>query len=156
MGEVFLNNNHLGEWIRKAEEIRTTQGTATALSYLIGEKFFNLASLRRSFRDEFAVNATREHLLVCDAASTCSRQFGQPAGPHDRNTTALREIEDMLAEFATLINQSFEPYLVRGYFADVYHGATPESIRGTRTWPSDASPDPSAIWKDMMKYLSME
>lgn len=156
MGKIFLNYNHLGDWLEKAEVIRTTQGTTHALSYLIGEKFFNLASLCRAFRDEYAVNAMGEHLLVCDAASTCSRQFGQQVSPHYKDATALKEIEDMLAEFAALINQSFEPYLVRGYFADALPPDTTASVCSHHlTDRHDAASEPSAIWEIMIQYLGV-
>jgi hypothetical protein len=143
MGEIFLNNNHLGDWIVKAEDLRTARGTSQALHYLIGEKFFNMVSLYRSFMDELPVNSPDIQHLSGDGTHT--------GGPHDSTLIAVNELEEMLSEFAALINQSFEPYVVRGFFSDILCVGTTLEISDRPGGGAELPP----VWNDMMKYLSV-
>ena len=146
MGDIFLNHNHLGDWLAQAEQIRTARGTSHALHYLIGDKFFNMVSLYRSFMDELPVNSPETQHL--------SGYGTHNGGPHDSTLLAVNELEDMLTEFAALINQCFEPYVVRGFFANILYAGTTVEISdrpGNGEVPAGLLP----VWNDMMKYLSV-
>ena len=116
----FSNENQLQQWIEAAEHIKGEFGIEKALGYLIGEKFYDIASdnlfARKMLRtiDEQRKQPDYNPLKEYDKGKT--KQTINLDDEYDKYLQRIIQTEDILSEFANLIKSSFAIYEIKGYF----------------------------------------
>jgi len=170
MGNIFINDNQLKEWVEAAEGIRERFGIEKALGYLIGEKFYNLVSLLYDARK--MVRAIDEKRKQPDYNPVRVTKYKDRElitnfdEIYETDKERIPEAEKLLTEFVSLIRDAFEPHELRKYFQShprlgvhghisteeehaflVSHGAVEHSI--------DTELEDAMIFGDMMKYFGI-
>jgi hypothetical protein len=170
MGNIFINDNQLEEWVEAAEGIQGRFGIEKALCYVIGEKFYSLVytlhSARKIMRtiDEerkkpdfnpIRVTKYQDREIVTNLDET-----------HENEKARIMEAEGLLVKFVFLISQAFSAYEIQKYFDShprlgihghifteeehaflVKHGAIEHSIH--------TEVEDTLILGDMMKYFGI-
>ena len=168
MGNIFINDNQLKEWVEAAEGIRERFGIEKALGYLIGEKFYNLMSLLHDARKMVRVIDEKRKQPDYKPVRVTKYKDRELITNFDEiyetDKERIPEAEKLLTEFVTLISDAFEPHEIRKYFQShprlgvhghisteeehaflVSHGAVKHSI--------DTELEDAMIFGDMMKYF---
>lgn len=167
----FADEDQLSKWVEAAEGIEEEFGIDKALSYLIGEKFYNVVCIFRSARE--IIRSIEGQRKKPDYNPI--REFG---GKEHKFTTNLDEVfreemkkldveEEVLTEFASLINSSFGPHEIRGYFdshprlgalGHVYSEEEHKFMveKGAVEHSLDTEVEDALIFGEMMKYLGVK
>ncbi|MGO9378031.1 MAG: hypothetical protein ACLP29_05700 [Dissulfurispiraceae bacterium] len=170
MGKLFSNNNQLQEWVEAAEGIEERFGIEKALGYVIGEKFYNIISGMQYSRKQITMIDTERkkpnYQAIREVKLRKSTYTENSDEIYEQEKENIIESEKVLAEFADLIKQTFDPHKIRQYFNShprlgVYgHIGTEEQFdfmvsKGAIEHNIDTEIEDALIFGEMMKYFGM-
>jgi hypothetical protein len=115
----FTDENQLEQWVSAAENIRDEFGLEKALGYILGEKFYELASTYKSKQERIMMISRKREKPDYNPKIVISRgklnvNLDEEYKEAKKEVAVLKEI---LAEFAELIKDSFTKYEIRQYFS---------------------------------------
>ena len=162
----FFDEDQLEKWVTAAENIRDEFGLEKALGYVIGEKFYELASTYKSEQEIIAtINEERKKpdYNPIRIISGSKREINLD----DEYLDAKKKVDDLkeiLAGFAELIMGAFTQYEIKDYFNSnirlgaLGHVATEEEHKlfvekGAVKHSLETEINDSLILGDMMKYF---
>jgi len=168
VSKIFTNPKQLEEWVGAAEGIRDRFGTERALSYVIGEKFYNLVAILHSARkivrtvdDERKKPGYNPIRVTKFKDSEIATNLDET---YEDEKARITEAEELIVKFVCLIRQAFSPGEIGRYFDShpqlgihistkaeheflVKYGAMEHSI--------DTEVEDALIFGDMMKYFGI-
>jgi len=164
----FANEDQLQQWIEAAESVKERFGLEKALGYLIGEKFYNVVSDNLYSRKMIRIIAEEKNQPDYNPM----REYGEGKFKRIINLDEqykeyegrVIETEQILIEFANLVNDTFEPYEIKSYFDSNprlgAHGHTTSEEQhdfliqqGAIEHSIETEVEDALILGDMMKYL---
>jgi hypothetical protein len=170
MGEIFVNDDQIEDWVDAALGIKERYGIEKALGYVIGEKFYNLVSSLHASR--IMIRLIDEGRQKSDYNPIREKTYGNRKytenfdDTYEREKKIIIEAEGLLVKFAFLIHQVFEPYEIRKYFESYprlgVHGhvATDEQYefmvsKGAIEHSIETEVQDALILGDMLKYFQI-
>lgn len=135
MGNIFINDNILKEWVQASEGIAEDFGIEKALGYLIGEKFYRLVSVLHDSRREKDTDRTTEaEKLLSEFVSLIKDSFE----PHE--IRGYFQSHPRLGIHGHVSSEEQHAFLVE-------HGAIEHSI--------DTELQDALIFGDMLRYFGV-
>jgi hypothetical protein len=170
MWEVLFNTEKLKEWVEAAKTIHARFGIEKALGYLIGEKFYHVASTLRSSQELIRMIAEEKkkpgYKPISETTYKNHTVLTDMDEIYEKNIVVMKDTEEALTRFATLIKEAFEPYQIKSYFESNprlgIHGhiASEDDYdflvsKGAVELSIDTEVRDALILGDMMKYLGV-
>ena len=162
----FFDEDQLEKWVSAAENIRDKFGLEKALGYIIGEKFYELASAYKYEQEKIAI--IKEKRKNPDYISIIKiSNINQEINLDEEYLGAKKNIDDLkeiLTDFAELISGSFNKYEIKDYFNSnirlgaLGHVATEKEHKifiekGVVKHSLETEINDALILGDMMKYF---
>ena len=113
MWEVLFNTRQLKEWVEAAKKIHARFGIEKSLGYLIGEKFYRVVFMLHSCEELIRrIDEERKkpgYKPICETTYKNRNIVTNLDEIYDKNIVVITDTEEVLARFATLIKEGFEP-----------------------------------------------